>query len=59
MEVQLSLSTPAPTFIDPHLVPSISDDECIACLAQAIAEHDDNKLAEIASLIGRLAVVIE
>ncbi|MBR1219064.1 hypothetical protein JQ557_13755 [Bradyrhizobium sp. U87765 SZCCT0131] len=59
MEVQLSLPTSAPAFIDPGLVPSISDDECITCLAQAIAEHDDARLAEIASLIGRLAVVIE
>ncbi|MGO4712617.1 hypothetical protein [Bradyrhizobium sp. 2TAF24] len=59
MDIQLSLPTPVPAFIDPRLVPSISDDECIACLAQAIAEHDDNKLAEIALLIGRLAVVIE
>ena len=50
------LPTPAPAFI---ASPPISDDDCITCLAQAIAEHDDAKLAEIALLIGRLAVVIE
>jgi hypothetical protein len=40
-------------------VPAMSDDECIARLAQAVADHDSSHLDEVAKLIGRLAVPIE
>ncbi len=42
----------------PPLV-AVSDDECVARLARAVAEHDDHRLQEVAELIGRLAVPIE
>ncbi len=32
---------------------------CLARLAEALDEHDDTHLDEVASLIGQLAVVIE
>jgi hypothetical protein len=40
-------------------VPAMSDEECLARLAQAIKEHDAGHLDEVARLIGRLAVTIE
>ena len=40
-------------------VPALSDDECIARLAQAVADRDSSHLDEVAKLIGRLAVPIE
>ena len=40
-------------------IPTLSDDECIVRLAQAIADHDSDHLDEVAKLIGRLAVPIE
>jgi hypothetical protein len=51
----------------PNLAPSIedqvahiiTDDECVSRLARAVAEHDDQRLEEVALLIGRLAVPIE
>lgn len=39
--------------------PIASDDECLSRLANAVAEHDDRRLNEVAQLIGRLAVPIE
>ncbi len=39
--------------------PPVSDDECLSRLANAVAEHDDRRLNEVAQLIGRLAVPIE
>ena len=38
---------------------AITDDECVARLARAVDEHDDQRLQEVALLIGRLAVPIE
>ena len=38
---------------------ALSDDECLARLAQAIEGHDDDHLDEVARLIARLAVAIE
>jgi hypothetical protein len=38
---------------------ALSDDECLARLAQAIEGHDDDRLDEVARLIARLAVTIE
>ncbi len=51
----------------PNLAPTISDqvrhvitdDECVVRLARALDEHDDQRLQEVALLIGRLAVPIE
>jgi hypothetical protein len=37
----------------------LSDDECVARLARAVAAHDSEHLQEVAGLIGRLAVAIE
>jgi hypothetical protein len=34
-------------------------DECLALLADAVSQHDEARLDEVASLIGELAVVIE
>ena len=39
--------------------PSMSDDECVVRLAQAVEDHDAAQLDEVARLIGRLAVPIE
>ena len=45
--------------IVPSDVPAMSDDECLARLAQALEDHDAGQLDEVARLIGRLAVPIE
>ncbi len=45
--------------MEAHIVNAMSDDECIARLAEAVGRHDDAKLDELAALIGRLAVCIE
>lgn len=50
--------TLAPT-MDAHLLNAMSDDECVARLAEAVDRHDEAKLDELAALIGRLAVCIE
>lgn len=38
---------------------ALNDDECLVRLAQAVEEHDDDHLDEVARLIARLAVTIE
>jgi hypothetical protein len=40
-------------------IPAMSDDECLARLAEAIEDHDSEHLEEVARLIGRLAVTLE
>ena len=45
--------------IVPSDIPTLSDDECLFRLAQAIEAHDYEHLDEVALLIGRLAVTIE
>jgi hypothetical protein len=45
--------------IVPGGILSLSDDECVARLAEVIAQHDLGDLDEVAHLIGRLAVTIE
>jgi hypothetical protein len=37
----------------------MSDDECLVRLAQAVKDHDSDRLDEVARLIGRLVVPIE
>ena len=48
----------APT-LDDQVMHAITDDECVARLARAVDEHDDQRLQEVAVRIGRLAVPIE
>ena len=52
------LTSAVPSIV-PTDVPAMSDEECLARLAQAIKEHDAGHLDEVARLIGRLAVTIE
>ena len=40
-------------------IPAMSDDECLVRLAQAVRDHDSDRLDEVARLIGRLVVPIE
>ena len=57
-----AIDTAAATLVprlEAALVPSISDDECLSRLAKAIDAHEEDKLDEVAWLIGRLAVSIE
>ena len=39
---------PVPLIV-PRDMPSMSDDECLVRLAQAVADHDSDKLDEVAS----------
>jgi hypothetical protein len=57
-DVMIDLEGGAPSVV-PRDIPSMSDDECLVRLAQAIADHDSDQLDEVARLIGRLAVTIE
>jgi hypothetical protein len=57
-DVMIGLERPVPSMV-PRDIPSLSDDECLARLAQAVADHDSDRLEEVARLIGRLAVTIE
>jgi hypothetical protein len=45
--------------IVPSDIPTLSDDECLRRLAEAVEAHDTEHLDEVALLIGRLAVTIE
>jgi hypothetical protein len=54
----LSLLKPVPSIV-PSRVPAMSDDECLVRLAQAVKDHDSDRLDEVARLIGRLVVTIE
>lgn len=45
--------------IVPSDIPTMTDDECLARLAHALADQDPDELDEVARLIGRLAVTIE
>jgi hypothetical protein len=51
--------TKAMPSIVPSDIPTLSDDECLIRLAQAVADQDSEHLDEVALLIGRLAVTIE
>ena len=57
-DVLTELIKPVPSIV-PSDIPTMSDDECLARLAQAIRDHDSEHLDELALLIGRLAVTIE
>jgi hypothetical protein len=56
--VESILSVPAPSLI-PDRIGTLSDDECMRRLADAVEAHDSGQLDELARLLGRLAVVIE
>ncbi len=43
----------------PRDIPSPGEDESLVHFAQAVADHDSDKLDEIVRLIGHLAVTIE
>jgi hypothetical protein len=47
------------TSIQPGAIPDLSDDECLARLARAVAKPESARLDEVAALIGRLAVTLE
>ena len=55
---QTDLIRKVPSIV-PSDVPAMSDDECLLRLAQAVEDHDSDRLDEVARLIGRLAVTIE
>jgi hypothetical protein len=57
-DFQFDYMKPTPSIV-PSDVPSMSDDECLVRLAQAIEDGNSDKLDEVARLIGRLAVTIE
>jgi hypothetical protein len=57
-DVLTDLLKPVPSIV-PSDIPAMSDDECLARLAQAVHECDSAQLDELAQLIGRLAVTIE
>ena len=57
-DVMIDLVRPLPSLVS-NEIPSLSDDECLVRLAQAVADPDSDRLDEIARLIGRLAVTIE
>jgi hypothetical protein len=57
-DVQTDLARPVPSIV-PSDIPAMSDDECLARLAQALEDQDSDELDEVAMLIGRLAVTIE
>ena len=57
-DIVTDLAKPAPSVV-PSDIPTLSDDECLLRLSRAVAEHDADRLNEVARLIGRLAVPIE
>jgi hypothetical protein len=57
-DVMIDLERPLSSLVSKD-IPSLSDDECLVRLAQAVADPDSDRLDEIARLIGRLAVTIE
>ena len=57
-DTQTDLLRPVPS-IAPSEIPAMSDDECLVRLAQAVKDHDSDRLDEVARLIGRLVVTIE
>jgi predicted nucleotidyltransferase len=57
-EIQTHLMRQVPSIV-PHDIPAMSDEECLIRLAQAVRDHDSERLEEVARLIGRLAVTIE
>ena len=57
-DIQTDFVKAVPSIV-PGDIPTMSDDECLMRLAQAVRDHDSEHLDELARLIGRLAVTIE
>jgi hypothetical protein len=57
-DIQTDLARPVPSIV-PSDIPAMSDDDCLLRLAEALEDHDSERLDEVARLIGRLAVTIE
>ena len=57
-DIQTDLMRPVPSLV-PSDIPAMSDEECLIRLAQAVRDHNSERLDEVARLIGRLAVTIE
>ena len=57
-DIQTDIIRPLPSIVA-NDIPAMSDDECLVRLAQAVRDHDSERLEEVARLIGRLAVTIE
>jgi hypothetical protein len=57
-DIQTDLMRPVPSLV-PSDIPAMSDEECLIRLAQAVRDHNFERLDEVARLIGRLAVTIE
>ena len=57
-DIQTDLMRPVPSLV-PSDIPAMSDEECLIRLAQAVRDHNFERLDEVAMLIGRLAVTIE
>jgi hypothetical protein len=57
-DIQTDLIRPLPSIVANDIL-AMSDDECLVRLAQAVRDHDSERLEEVARLIGRLAVTIE
>ena len=65
-DTETDASGPGPSIVPskmpakiPAKIPAMSDDECLVRLAQAVKDHDSDRLDEVARLIGRLVVPIE
>ena len=58
LDIQTDPMKAAPSIV-PRDIPVMSDDECLARLAQTVTNHESDDLDELARLIGRLAVTIE
>jgi hypothetical protein len=56
--VHSDAARPVPPIL-PDDIPTMTDDECLTRLAQALRDHDVEDLEQVARLIGRLAVTIE
>jgi hypothetical protein len=57
-DIQTDLMTAVPSIV-PCDIPSMTDDECLLRLAQAVEQRDSDHLEELAMLIGRLVATIE
>jgi hypothetical protein len=57
-QIQTDPMRPLPSFV-PHGIAAMSDEECLVRLAQAVRQHDSERLDEVARLIARLVVTIE
>ena len=57
-DIQSNPTKNAPLMAAPFS-PQLSDDECLARLAEAVREQDAARLGEVAQLIGQLAAIIE